>query len=221
VCGVEDCLGFVQLLEKKMATTEAETPVESAKVSDEEVRQAIKDLLKDIDIASTSIREIRTLLQAKLGDRFDVEERKDFVKDTVASFLLEGDEDEDQDPSEADEAEDDENEESVPTAVEVASPDKGKKKSGGFAKPLLLADELAEFMGSKIASRTDVTKKIWEYIKANDLQNPSNRREILCDEAFEKLMKRKKINMFKMTQVLNPVCAVQQSSSSRRRCCCS
>lgn len=205
-----------------MATTEAETPVESAKVSDEEVRQAIKDMLKDIDIASTSIREIRTLLQAKLGDRFDVEERKDFVKDTVASFLLEGDdEDEDQDPSEADEAEDDENEESVPTAVEVASPDKGKKKGGGFAKPLLLADELAEFMGSKIASRTDVTKKIWEYIKANDLQNPSNRREILCDEAFEKLMKRKKINMFKMTQVLNPVCAVQQSSSSRRRCCCS
>lgn len=205
----------MQLLEK-MTTTEAETPVESAKVSDEEVRQAIKDLLKDIDIASTSIREIRTLLQTKLGDRFDVEERKDFVKDTVASFLLEGDdEDEDQDPSEADEAEGDENEESVPTAEEVTSPDKGKKKGGGFAKPLLLADELAEFMGSKIASRTDVTKKIWEYIKANNLQNPSNRREILCDEAFEKLMKRKKINMFKMTQVLNPVCTARESSSNR------
>lgn len=194
-----------------MATTEAETPVESAPISDEEVRQAIKDLLKGIDIASTSIREIRALLQAKLGDRFDVEERKDFVKDTVASFLLEGDdedEDEGQDPSDANEAENDENEESVPAAAEASSPNNGKKKGGGFAKPLLLADELAEFMGSKIASRTDVTKRIWEYIKANNLQNPANRREILCDEAFEKLMKRKKINMFKMTQVLNPVCTV-------------
>jgi len=53
--------------------------------------------------------------------------------------------------------------------------------------------------------RCDVTKRIWLYIKQYNLQNPNNKREILCDEKLEKLFKRKKIDMFQMTKVLSTV----------------
>lgn len=53
--------------------------------------------------------------------------------------------------------------------------------------------------------RTEVTKQMWVYIKAHDLQNPNNKREILCDEKLEKLFKRKKVDMFKMTKLLSGV----------------
>lgn len=59
-------------------------------------------------------------------------------------------------------------------------------------------------MTSKLP-RTEVTKRIWIYIKENNLQNPNNRREILCDDKLEKIFKRKKIDMFQMTKVLSTV----------------
>ena len=69
-----------------------------------------------------------------------------------------------------------------------------------------LSDELTEFFNGVFEmQRTEVTKKMWEYIKSHNLQNPSNRREILCDEKLEKLFKRKKVDMFKMTKLLSEV----------------
>lgn len=170
----------------------------TTQLSDDDVRATIKQMLTEIDIASTSMREIRRILQGKVGAGFNVEERKDFVKETVEHFLINQDDDEEVD-DETHMDVDGHTEGSEGSAV-VA-----KKKGGGFNKPLVLSDELAEFMDTKIASRTEVTKRIWEYIKGNDLQNPANRREILCDDKLEKLMKRKRVNMFKMTQILNPV----------------
>jgi hypothetical protein len=77
---------------------------------------------------------------------------------------------------------------------------------GGFAKLVQLSDELTEFFdGVFEMQRTEVTKKMWVYIKAKNLQNPSNKREILCDEKLEKLFKRKKVDMFKMTKLLSGV----------------
>ena len=57
-------------------------------------------------------------------------------------------------------------------------------------------------MGLELCARTDVTKRVWAYIKAHDLQNPSDRREIICDETLEKLFKKKKFGMFKMSKYL-------------------
>ena len=48
-------------------------------------------------------------------------------------------------------------------------------------------------------------KLIWSYIKEHDVQDPKDKREILCDEKLEGLFKRKKINMFKMTQKIATV----------------
>ena len=53
--------------------------------------------------------------------------------------------------------------------------------------------------------RTEVIKRIWMHIKDNNLQNPNNKKEILCDDKLEKIFKRKKIDMFQMTKVLSTV----------------
>lgn len=78
-----------------------------------------------------------------------------------------------------------------------------KKKSNiGFMAPMQLSTELADFLGIQFAPRTEVTKLIWQYIKTNDLQDPRDKRDILCDDRLESLFKKKKINMFKMTKAL-------------------
>ena len=80
-----------------------------------------------------------------------------------------------------------------------------KRSNGGFTQPVLLSYDLAEFMGQRVVPRTEVTKAIWTYIKQHNLQNPEKKSEILCDIKLEKLFKRKKLQMFKMTKFLSAV----------------
>mmetsp|Transcript_8156 Transcript_8156/g.8173 ORF Transcript_8156/g.8173 Transcript_8156/m.8173 type:complete len:215 (+) Transcript_8156:66-710(+) len=84
-----------------------------------------------------------------------------------------------------------------------------KKKLGFAAQEVQLSNELSEFMGVEICGRTEVTKQIWVYIKANNLQNPSKKSEIICDDKLEKLLKKPKVNMFKMTGIL---CSMMKST---------
>lgn len=79
--------------------------------------------------------------------------------------------------------------------------------TGGFAAEVQLSTELAEFLGEYQMPRTEVTKRVWAYIKAKELQNPKDKREILCDAALQKVLKRTKIHMFQMTKVLSGVSA--------------
>ena len=63
-----------------------------------------------------------------------------------------------------------------------------KKRAGGGGRgKLKLSAELSAVVGAKELSRGDVTKKIWEYIKSNNLQNPENRRQIVPDEKLTKV----------------------------------
>ena len=73
---------------------------------------------------------------------------------------------------------------------------------------LLRVSELQRKLCSLLCIIYQVTKRVWAYIKEHDLQNPADRREILCDERMEVVMNRKKIKMFKMTKVLSEVCPV-------------
>ena len=76
---------------------------------------------------------------------------------------------------------------------------------GGLTAPAQLSRELSAFMGIDLCGRTDVTKRVWAYIKSHELQNPADRREIICDTTLEKLFRKKKINMFKMAKYLADV----------------
>ena len=52
-------------------------------------------------------------------------------------------------------------------------------------------------------SRPQSVKRLWEHIRANDLQDPSDRRQIRCDEAMRAVFKQDKVHMFQMTKILN------------------
>ncbi|KAK0484329.1 hypothetical protein EDD18DRAFT_707755 [Armillaria luteobubalina] len=86
---------------------------------------------------------------------------------------------------------------------------KSRKKSagggaakGGFAKEYVLSVPLAALLDVDKLSRPQVVKQLWVYIKGNALQNPSNKREILCDEKLRAVFSVDKIDMFKMNKVL-------------------
>ena len=82
---------------------------------------------------------------------------------------------------------------------------KQTNKNSKFMQPLLLSDELAAVVGKGPMPRTEVTKKIWAYIKKHDRQDPKNRRNILPDEKLSAVFgkNRKSVNMFEMTKLLN------------------
>ena len=76
-----------------------------------------------------------------------------------------------------------------------------KKPNPALAKPLLPSSELAAVVGSSPLPRTEVVSKVWEYIKANNLQNPANRREILADDKLRAVFDGKdKVSMFEMNK---------------------
>jgi len=80
---------------------------------------------------------------------------------------------------------------------------KGRKPSAAFMKPLTPSAALAEVIGSKALPRTQVTKKLWDYIKKHKLQDSKNRCNINADEALKKVFGGKKqVSMFEMTKLV-------------------
>ncbi|KAI0041350.1 SWIB-domain-containing protein [Auriscalpium vulgare] len=74
---------------------------------------------------------------------------------------------------------------------------------GGFSKPYALSEPLAGLLGVDALSRPQVVKGLWDYIKLHEMQNPSNKREILCDDKFKAVFGTEKIDMFKMNKELS------------------
>lgn len=75
-------------------------------------------------------------------------------------------------------------------------------RKGGFHKEYLLSEPLADLVGTTQLSRPQAVKKIWEYIKANDLQNPADKRQIRCDERLQLVFKTDQVHMFTMNKLL-------------------
>jgi chromatin remodeling complex protein RSC6 len=71
-------------------------------------------------------------------------------------------------------------------------------------KPMTPSSALAEVVGSKPIPRTEVTKKLWAYIKKNKLQDPKNKRMINADTALKTVFGGKAtVNMFEMTKLVS------------------
>ncbi|KIP02283.1 hypothetical protein PHLGIDRAFT_96142 [Phlebiopsis gigantea 11061_1 CR5-6] len=81
-------------------------------------------------------------------------------------------------------------------------PEAKPKRRGGFTKEYLLSEPLSALLGVTQLSRPQAVKHIWVYIKEKDLQNPSDKREIICDEKMKNIFRVDKIGMFKMNQML-------------------
>jgi chromatin remodeling complex protein RSC6 len=73
------------------------------------------------------------------------------------------------------------------------------KKESAFMKALKPSAALAAVVGADPLPRTEVIKKLWEYIKAHNLQNPANKRNILCDAKLKAVMGKDEVTMFELT----------------------
>lgn len=82
------------------------------------------------------------------------------------------------------------------------SPKPEKEKKGGFHKPMNLSEPLQDLLGESQMSRPQTVKKIWEYVRAHDLQDPKDKRNIRCDDKMRAVFKSDKIHMFTMNKVL-------------------
>ena len=78
-----------------------------------------------------------------------------------------------------------------------------RKPNAAFMKPVTPSAVLAEVVGAKPMPRTEVTKKLWLYIKKNKLQDPKNKRMIKADAALKDVFGGKAVvNMFEMTKLV-------------------
>ena len=87
---------------------------------------------------------------------------------------------------------------------------KPRKANAAFMKPVTPSATLAEVVGSKPMPRTEVTKKLWAYIKKNGLQDKKNklqdqknRRMIKADDNLKAIFKKPTVNMFEMTKLVS------------------
>lgn len=78
-----------------------------------------------------------------------------------------------------------------------------RKVNAAFLKPLTLSADLEAVVGKGPLPRSEVTKKIWDYIKKHDLQNPKNKRNIIADDKLMPIFKKKEISMFEMTKLVS------------------
>ena len=79
-----------------------------------------------------------------------------------------------------------------------------RKPNAAFMRPVTPSPALAEVVGSKPIPRTEVTKKLWAYIKKNGLQDKKNRRMINADDSLKAVFGGKaSVNMFAMTKLVS------------------
>ena len=78
-----------------------------------------------------------------------------------------------------------------------------KKPSAAFMKPMTPSKLLAAVVGKNPLPRTEVTKKVWEYIKQHDLHDPANKRMINADKKLKAIFGKDQVSMFEMTKLIS------------------
>ncbi|KAL9273250.1 Upstream activation factor subunit spp27-like protein [Drosera capensis] len=97
---------------------------------------------------------------------------------------------------------------------------KRKGGTGGLSKLCGLSPELQAVLGQSALARTEVVKQLWVYIRKHNLQDPSNKRKIICDEALRLVFETDCTDMFKMNKLLSkhifPLKATNESAPDKR-----
>lgn len=195
-------------------------------VSDSELVVRLREFLSTSDLTTTTTTTVRRKLEEDFG--IDLSDKKVFIREQVdlyldSQFQNEGEmEEDDGGPSaevksevsdeqeeEPEEEEEEEESEAVAKVKRTSSKKKPgkknenvKKKAGGFTKVCSLSPQLQKFTGEAELARTEVVKRMWNYIRENNLQEPSNRRNINCDDTLRELFGVDTIDMFQMNKAL-------------------
>ena len=87
--------------------------------------------------------------------------------------------------------------------AQKAVPAKKRTPSASFMKAMTPSAALAAVIGDKPLPRTEVTKKIWEYIKAHGLQDQAKKTMINADAKLKKIFEKAQVSMFEMTKLIS------------------
>ncbi|XP_026398148.1 upstream activation factor subunit spp27-like isoform X2 [Papaver somniferum] len=186
-------------------------------VQDSELVERLREFLSVSDLNTTTTGMVRRKLEEDFG--VDLSEKKAFIREQVDLYLqtqVEKNDDEEKEEEVDEEEEEEEEEPERRTSSRNGGTRKKKKVSkkandgekkrgggGGFNKVCSLSPELQKIIGVPEMARTEVVKQLWAYIREKDLQDPKNKREILCDESLRDLFRVDSINMFQMNKVLS------------------
>ncbi len=85
----------------------------------------------------------------------------------------------------------------------AAKPEEKRPANAGLMKPMTPTATLGAVVGAKPLPRTEVVKKIWEYIKKNELQDANNKRMINADEKLREIFGKAQVSMFEMNKLIN------------------
>ena len=80
---------------------------------------------------------------------------------------------------------------------------KKRTPNAAFMKAMTPSPQLAAVIGEKAVPRTEVTKKVWDYIKKNGLQDSAKRTMINADAKLKDIFKKGQVSMFEMTKLIN------------------
>lgn len=81
---------------------------------------------------------------------------------------------------------------------------KGGAGNSAFMAPVQPDDVLAKVVGSEPLPRTEITKRVWDYIRSHNLQDPNNKRNIKADDKLRPVFGGKsEVSMFEMTKLVN------------------
>ncbi|KAM1008974.1 hypothetical protein FF1_005303 [Malus domestica] len=111
----------------------------------------------------------------------------------------------------------------APETPKESAPSSGTKRRGGpggLNKVCGVTPELQAVVGEPALARTEIVKQLWAYIRKNNLQDPSNKRKIICDDALRVVFETDCTDMFKMNKLLSkhiiPLEPNKESSQAKR-----
>ena len=91
----------------------------------------------------------------------------------------------------------------APAKKAAKAPAKKRTPNAAFMKAMQPSPSLAAIIGDKPVPRTEVTKKVWEYIKKNNLQDAAKRTMINADSKLKEIFRKGQVSMFEMTKLIN------------------
>lgn len=89
------------------------------------------------------------------------------------------------------------------TSAKSTAPAKKRTPSAAFMKAMTPSAALAAIIGDKPVPRTEVTKKVWEYIKKHGLQDQAKKTMINADAKLKEIFKKAQVSMFEMTKLIS------------------
>lgn len=147
---------------------------------DDVIRAWMTKLVPTVDLNTMTTKQFIAALGRAMGG-VDLSPKKAYIKATLTQIL-----------DEMDDTDDEEEEEEESSSEEEVKPAPKKKKGGGgggLTAQKEISPEMARFLGKqdRLAARTEIVKAIWAYVRENNLQNPTDKREIILDDTLKRL----------------------------------